>query len=182
MARQYFRLVKAALPAFAPVQRHGNNGVVLLIVRHNAVQVFCKRTRKRFHAGILVKMNQRPQRPFVKSEAGCVIESPETGTAGGAYAELVQRVRVQKRCIADGAEIVRLKRGRGFEAIRTDRNPGPFGQRTLANAAVGGKKQRKNSVGKRVGGATQQIGGDRSRYRATREGAPPCLPDCLDER
>jgi len=92
-----------------------------------------------------------------------VIESPETGTAGGAYAELVQRVSVQKRCIADAAEIVRLKRGWRFEAIRADRNAGPFGERTLANAAVGGKKQRKNSVRKLVGSATQQIGGDRSR-------------------
>jgi hypothetical protein len=88
-----------------------------------------------------------------------VIETPQTGAAGGANALLVKGIRVDKRCIADRAKVLGIQRDRRIQAGFADRNPGPFGERALANAAIVGEKQRKNSVRN----PANEIEGSRSR-------------------
>jgi hypothetical protein len=84
---------------------------------------------------------------------------------------LIEREYIQERRIANGAEEFHLERRGRSKAAGTDRNPGPFEKLTLANAAIVRKKQRKNSVRD----PANEIEGSRSRYRTTREGAPPEL-------
>ena len=120
-------------------------------------------------------MDEASQRTLVKPEACRVVEAAQPGPAGGAYTLVVQRISIQKGRIADGAEVIRLERGGGLQAFGADRNARPSDQRTLANPAVAGEQHRKNSVRKLVDGATEQVERGRSRRRATREGAPPCV-------
>lgn len=173
MFRKNRGLVESTLPPFAPVQRHRHDRVITLIVRKNTLQVTGQMTRQRLHSRILIQMNQAAQRAFVQTEAGGMIESAKSRTASRAHTLLVERVRIQKRRITNRAKVIGLQRSGGLKATGANRNAGPFGKGTLANTAVSRKKQRKNSVVKLVDSATEQIEGGRSRYRTTREGAPP---------
>jgi len=169
MSRQEFRLVEAALPLLAPVERHRNNGIKTFVHRNGALQICRQRPRERLHPGILEQVNQTAQRAFVDSEAGRTIEPAKARAAGGAYALLIERPRIEERRIANGAEVVGLEGSGRSETAGTDRNPCPFEKRAFANAAIVRKKQRKNSVRD----PANEIEGSRSRYRTTREGAPP---------
>jgi hypothetical protein len=88
-----------------------------------------------------------------------MIETAQPGATGRANAALVQRIRIEKRCIAGGAKVFCFKRGRRFEALCADRNPRPFVECAFANAAVIRKKYRKNSVRN----PANEIEGSRSR-------------------
>lgn len=104
-------------------------------------------------------MNEAAERAFVQAEAGGVVETPQPGAAGGANALVIQWIRVDKRCVADRAEVLGIQRNGGFEAGFADRNPGPFDERALADAAIVREKQRKNSVRN----PANEIEGSRSR-------------------
>ena len=104
-------------------------------------------------------MNETAERAFVYAEAGGAVETSQPGAAGGANTLVIKWIRVDKRCIADRAEVLRVQRNGGIEAGVADRNPGPFDQRVLANAAIVGEKQRKNSVRN----PADEIEGSRSR-------------------
>jgi hypothetical protein len=143
----------------------------MLVDRNSPIEIRRQRPRQRLHPGILEKVNQPAQRTFVYSEAGRMIEPTQARTARRANSLLVERPRVKKGRIANRAEVIGIQ-GRGrSQTVGTDRNPGPFEQRAIANAAVVGEKQRKNSVRD----PANEIEGSRSRYSTTREGAPPCI-------
>ena len=95
----------------------------------------------------------------------------EWDEARRANSPLVERPRIEKRRVANGAEVIGIERRGRSETIGTDRNPRPFEERTIANAAIVREKQRKNSVRD----PANEIEGRRSRYRTTREGAPPVV-------
>jgi hypothetical protein len=104
-------------------------------------------------------VNETAERAFIQPEAGRVVEPPQAGAAGGANALVVKWICVDKRYIARRAKVLRIQRDWGIQAGFADRNPGPFGQRALANAAIVGEKQRKNSMGD----PANEIEGSRSR-------------------
>jgi len=164
-----FRLVETAVPLLAPVERHGDDGIEMLVNRYGALHISRERPRERFHAGVFVQMDETAERSFVQAKAGCMVEAPEAGAAGGANSFVVKWICVDERRIADGAEIVGIERGGGFQAVAADGNPGPFEKCALADAAIAGKKQRENAMRN----PAKEMGSSRSRYRATREGAPP---------
>ena len=121
-------------------------------------------------------MNQIAERAFVKSEAGRFIEPSETRAAGRADAVLIERVFVNERRVAGGTEIAGLERCRRSETLVANGNACPFIQGPSADAAVVGKKQRKNAVRN----PAEESGASRSRYATTREGAPPdIVPNSL---
>ena len=113
-------------------------------------------------------MNQLPKSALVITEARGAIEAPQSGTAQGADAVLIQRETVLKRSVACGAEILRFERRRFFETPPADGNTRETFERNTTNAAVCGEKKRKKSVGDR-----SETKGSRSRQQTTREGAPP---------
>jgi len=88
-----------------------------------------------------------------------MVETPQPGAAGSANALVIEWIRVDKRCVADRAEVFGIQRNGGIEAGFANRNPGPFDQRALADAAIVGEKQRKNSVRN----PANEIEGSRSR-------------------
>ncbi len=171
MAREKFRLVEAAAPLSAPMQRYRDDGVKMFVNRNGTLQVCGQRPGQRLHSGILEQVNQPAQGTFVDPETGRVVEPAQTRTASSANAPLIERPRVEKRRVANGAEVIGLQRRGRSEAIGTDRNACPFEQRAIAHAAIVGEKQRKNSVGD----PANEIDGSRSRYRVAREGAPPAI-------
>ena len=177
-ACQEFRLVEAAFPLFAPIQGHRNNSVEMFAWRNSPFQKYCQGARQRLHPRILEQMNQAAQRAFVHSKAGRMIEASQAGTASRTDTLFIERERVQKGCVADGAEVIRHQRRGRSEALAADWNPSPFFERALANAAIVREKQRKNSVRD----PANEIEGSRSRYRTTREGAPPVSEWCVFER
>jgi hypothetical protein len=153
------------------MERHWNYGVKMFVNRNGAFQVGGQRPGQRLHSGILEQVNQAPQRAFVEPETGRMIEAAQAGTARRANSPIIERPWVEKRRIANGAEVIGIQRRRRSETIGADRNARPFEEGTIANAAIVREKQRKNSVGDLV----NEIEGSRSRYRATREGAPPVV-------
>jgi hypothetical protein len=114
-------------------------------------------------------MNELAQRAFVQPETGCPVEPTQTRAAGRADTLLVKWISVNEWRLADRAEILGSERGGGVQALFADRNPSPFGEGAIANPAIVGEKQRKNSVGD----PANEMEGSRSRQSATREGAPP---------
>ena len=167
-----FRLIKAAIPLFAPMQRHRNNGVEAFLSRRGgALHVSGQRTRQRFHSRIFEEMNQGAKSAFVHAEAGGVIESAQAGAASGADAAVVQRIRIEERGIADRTEIFGVERRAGAlrQSLQTG-TVGPLTSATFADAAIVREKQRKNSV---RGSPYRRSKRSRSRYSVTREGAPP---------
>lgn len=122
-------------------------------------------------------MDETAERSFVESETGGVIKAAEARAAGGANTLRIEREGIKERGIANRAKIVSFERGRGGEARIADGNACPAGECHFANPAISGKKCGKNSVGDFVDACvdktTEKGGCSRSRYRATREGAPP---------
>jgi hypothetical protein len=116
-------------------------------------------------------MNQAAQGAFVHPEAGRMVEPAQARAARRANSPVVERPRVEKGRVANGTKVIGCERLRRSQAFGTDGNPRPFEQRAIANAAVVREKQRKNSVGD----PANEIEGSRSRYSATREGAPPVI-------
>jgi hypothetical protein len=100
-----------------------------------------------------------------------MVETAQARTACRANSVLVERPRIEKRRVANRAEVICIERRRGSETLGTDRNPRPLEERAIADAAIVGEKQRKNSVGD----LANEIEGSRSRYRTAREGAPPVI-------
>ncbi len=170
MPRQQFRLIKSALPLFAPVERYRNHGVELLVERNSSFEEPAQLPRQRLHAGVLEQVNQVAQRAFVESEAGRAVEAAQALSASGTDALFVQRVAVRKRGMTGRAEVGGFKRLGRVQTLGADRYSGPFGKRALADAAFVRKQQRKNAVGDRSEG-----GSGRSRQATTREGAPPVI-------
>jgi hypothetical protein len=156
---QKFRLVESPLQLLAPVQGHWHYRIETLIDRNCTLHKGGQRSREWFHPGVFEKMNKSPERTFVQPEAGGVIETAQTGATGCANALVVKRISINKRRIADGAKVFRVERHGGFETVLADRNPGPFVEPALANAAVVRKKQRKNTVRN----PANEIKGSRSR-------------------
>ena len=118
-------------------------------------------------------MNEPAQRTFIKPETGRPIEATQTRAARRANTLLIERIGVHEWCLADRAEILGRElgseRGGGVQTLFADRNPGPFEEGAIANPAIIGEEQRKNSVGD----PANEMEGGRSRQNATREGAPP---------
>jgi hypothetical protein len=114
-------------------------------------------------------MDQAAQRTFIRPEARRLVERPQPRPARRANALLIERPRVEKRSITNGAREIRLERFRRRQTLFADRNARPLYKRTLANPAIIGKKQREKSVRN----LADEMEGSRSRYRTTREGAPP---------
>jgi hypothetical protein len=114
-------------------------------------------------------MDEAAQRTLIKSETGRTIESTQPGAARRANTLRIERISVDERRAADGAEIFGLERSRGVQALFADRNPGPLEEGAIADPAIIGEKQRKNTVGD----PANEMEGSRSRQSATREGAPP---------
>jgi hypothetical protein len=113
-------------------------------------------------------VDQATQRAIVKAETCSTIETEEARGTEGADAVGIERERILKRRIAGGAEVVGFERNGGIQAVDTDRNTSKPIKRKVADAALGGENERKNSVGDRPKG-----GNGRSRQQTTREGAPP---------
>lgn len=91
-------------------------------------------------------MNKTAEWPFVKPEAGGAIEAPEARTARRADAELVEWILVDERSITTSAEVIGLElRGSG-KTFSAHRDTGPLVERSLADAAIVGEKERKKSV------------------------------------
>ena len=86
---QQLRLIESAVPAFAPVQRNGDNGVEPFVYRNGTFQKCRKRFGQGFHPGILVEMNEIAERAFVESEAGGAVESAKAGLASCADAKFI---------------------------------------------------------------------------------------------
>jgi hypothetical protein len=129
------------------VEGHRYYGVKAFIHRNGLRKKARQMPSQRFHAGVLVKVNQVAKRALVKPEAGRAVESAKAGTADRAQTLLIQREPVQKRGIAGGAKIFRFKWFGGVEALVADRNAGPSNQRTLADTTFIREKQREDSVG-----------------------------------
>jgi len=83
---------------------------------------------------------------FVEAEAGRTVKAPQAGTARRANTLFVERVRVYKRRVTAGAEVLRFERHGRREAFGAHRNTGPSGQRALADTAIVGEEQRKKAV------------------------------------
>src|ERR1700686_5111235 len=81
---QQFRLIEPAIPLAAPVQRHRNDSVKAFVDRHGPLHITRQRTRQWFHPRIFEEMNETSQSAFIHPEAGRMIETPQTGAAGGA--------------------------------------------------------------------------------------------------
>jgi hypothetical protein len=94
-------------------------------------------------------VNQAPQRAIVEAKAGGAVKAKQSGAAEGANAIGVEREVVLKWRVTGSAEVIRLERRRGVEAIAANGNTGESGERGVADAALGGKNKRKNSVGDR---------------------------------
>ena len=103
-------------------------------------------------------MDQAAQRAIVETEAGGAIEPQQAGTAKGAYAFGIQSETVLERRITQGAEEIGFERLRRIQASVANRYARKSGQGGVANAALGGEKERKNSVGDRL-----EAGSGRSR-------------------
>ena len=113
-------------------------------------------------------MYQASQRSIVETKARGTVKSTQTGAAERADAVRVQRKIVQKRRVTGSAEVLGFQRRGGIEAVAANGDTGKSIERAFTNAALGGKKKRKNSVGDRA-----KTGSGRSRQQTTREGAPP---------
>ena len=151
------------------MERHGNHGVKMFIDRNGSFQVRSQRPGEGFHPGILKEVNQTSQRAFVHPETGCVVKPPQARTACRANSPLIERPGVEKRRIANGTEEIGIERRGRSETLGANRNPRPFEECPIANAAIVRKKQRENPVRD----PANEIECGRSRYRTTREGAPP---------
>ena len=55
-------------------------------------------------------MNQAAQWAFIGSETCRMIEAAKTGAAGRTDARLIERERIEKRRVTDGAVIIRVQR------------------------------------------------------------------------
>ena len=60
---------------------------------------------------------------------------------------LIERTGVEKRRVANGAEVIGIERRGRSETLGADRNTRPLEERAVADAAIIGEKQRKNPVG-----------------------------------
>ena len=141
MTRQQFGLIKATLHFLTPVQRNWHYGVKPLVNGNRLIEVTGQRPGQGLHARILQQVDQRAQRTFVKSETRGPVKASQTGLAGGAHAVFVQREFVRERSVAAGAEVLGIQRHRSSQTFRTDRNPRPFGQIAITNAAFGGEEK-----------------------------------------
>lgn len=145
--RQKLGLVKAAAPAFAPMQGHGYDGVVVLVDWKSAREKYRERPRQRFHPRVLEQVNQAAERAFVRPETRSMIEAPEACPASRTDARIVERERIQKRGIADGAEEFGVQRLWRTETGFANGDTRPFGERVAAETAIIRINQRKNCVG-----------------------------------
>jgi hypothetical protein len=118
-------------------------------------------------------MDQSAEGAVVHSETRRLIEFPQTSAAGGAYAVPIERICVDERRSAGSAEEFSVERGRGIQALIANGDTRPFEERAFTDAAIVRKENRKNAVGDPVDGLPEEVGNSRSRYRTTREGAPP---------
>jgi hypothetical protein len=143
----------------------------MLVDGNGPVQKSRQTTRQRRHAGILKQMDQTTERTFVNPEAGRTVKPTKARAASGTDSRLIERPWVQKRGIANRAEVIGVKGRRGGETSVAHWDSCPFDERALTDAAIVGEKQRKNTVRD----PANEIESGRSRYRATREGAPPVM-------
>ena len=94
ISAQQFRLIEAARPFLAPMQRDRHDNVEALIYRESPLQIPRQRAPQRLHPRILEKVDQAAQRAIVKSETDRIVETTQAGPASRAYSMLIQRVAV----------------------------------------------------------------------------------------
>ena len=100
LARQQFRLVKSALPALTPMQRHGYDQIERLLTWQSARQQSSQRRRQRLDTAILEQMNQLAQLVFVEPEGVRCVESANTAPAQRTPALIIQGEAAQERSAA----------------------------------------------------------------------------------
>src|SRR5258708_9659232 len=138
------------------MQRHGNDYIESPVARQSQCKQASQRLRQSLNTAVLKKMDELPQSVFVETEGICGIKSERSAAAQSATAFLVKRRRAAERRAALHAEILRCQRFWFRKTSAANRHSRNFMQRLLANSAVVGKDQSKETVeglsGKRTRG------------------------------
>ena len=107
LASSSVSLIKPALPALAPVERHGNDYVKSLFARQNLRQKLSKGCGQRLHPVVFVDVDQLPQRAFVGAVGINGIEPLQAGPAQPATPRFIQRIGSDKRRPASNTVMLR---------------------------------------------------------------------------
>ena len=118
------------------MERHRNDHIKLAISRQSIRKQNTERLCERLDSAVFKQMNQLPECSVVLSVSPCVVESAQTVSAQPATAGFIQRIGIQKRSVALGAEVFGHQRCRGTQARRADWDAGNFGESGAAYAAV----------------------------------------------
>ena len=155
---QELRLIEAALPAPAPVQRHRRDGVELPVPRQGIGEQAAQRLRQPPHATVLEKMDQLAQRAFVRSVTIRFVETALPVAAEHAAALGIERKAVQKRRPAVETEELGAQRRRLAQASGAHRHHGEPAQGTFTDATLIGKKKGKKAVRDRTENRRKKTG------------------------
>ena len=118
-AGQKFGLIKAALPAPAPVQRHRHHAIQMLVARQRSRQQLDERACHGLHAPIFVKVNPLSLKSLIRAITIGRVEPAQSMAAQGAPALLIERKCVFEGSAATGAEKLGRKRLRSAQALGT---------------------------------------------------------------
>jgi|SRR5579883_1720496 len=102
--RQQLRLVEAALPAPAPMERDGNDGVEPLVTRKRGHSQIGQRRGEGPNAAVLIQMDQFPEDAFVGAETICRIKTTKAAAAQSAAAFEIEWEAILERRPATGTE------------------------------------------------------------------------------
>ena len=175
---QQFRLIEAALPAAAPVERHGHNRVEGIVGRERGAQHLAERARQGRDSPVFVEVNQLAEHAVVRTEAVGGVEAANTGAAERTAALIIQRKPVLEGRAASYAEELGAEGLGRAQAIAANRYSGNFGEGLAANPAIVWEEEGKKGVGdfSYYGRTNTRDCGS----NATREDPPPQLPPGAD--
>ena len=101
---EQFGLIKAALPALAPVHRNSHDQVKALIERQSTNEQATERRRKSFDFAVFKKVNELPEGTVVTAERVSRVEIDGTLAADATEILFIQRIRVDKGRAAGATE------------------------------------------------------------------------------
>lgn len=141
LPRQKLGLIESAVPSAAPVQRHRDDHIELLLAWNRPGQKIPERPRQGPHAVVFKKMNQLAERALVGPIRISCVKPGKPQPAQRALAVLIERRAIQKRRAARTTKVLGIQWFGVFKAAAANGDPMYFSKGFAAHPAVVGEYQ-----------------------------------------